>query len=560
MKNNKHDNQPPKNSSERPVAISNKLKKQKRRLFAIIATSLFTLCMAMFIFFTVVACKNKQEIIFSQLTTCFEGYIGSTVRNTSNLEPEKQLAIINHNFNFGYINNVQLFLFDNNTNKLVAERKNAISANAYWQNKEPNTGLLIDYEDFRSSMTDEQYNKISEYLSAEPDSDGKIYRLFCSEYYHDILDVKPSKVEIFKTTEFDGLADEREGEFVESFELNPKNIDKLTLRTTETSIDNYIINDFFFGKYEIENLLAQIEGKQEYTYFDFPFGSLYYTAPLEFIFYYEDIISVDNEYGNFVYKGIYAQKVNLLEWCMEDILLIFFYVFTIFIIVGIIISVIIWKTLKKQIEQENRLRTVTNAMAHELKTPLFIIGGYAENLAENINNDKRTHYAEVITEQTKSMNELVSKMLDFSKLDSESFIPAIEKFDLSATIKEVAENYQLNKNQLECDKNFLIDADKKLITSVIENLIDNAVKYSTDREKISVKLINGTLTVQNPYRAVTKQEIDDMWKPYYRSTEKEKADGHGLGLAIVKNILDLHKFKCNAKYSDNNIIFTVIFK
>ena len=105
MKNNKHDNQTRKNASERPVAISNKLKKQKRRLFAIIATSLFTLSMAMFIFFTVVACKNKQEIIFSQLTTCFEGYIGSTVRNTSNLEPEKQLAIINHNFNFGYINN-----------------------------------------------------------------------------------------------------------------------------------------------------------------------------------------------------------------------------------------------------------------------------------------------------------------------------------------------------------------------------------------------------------------------------------------------------------------------
>ena len=86
------------------------------------------------------------------------------------------------------------------------------------------------------------------------------------------------------------------------------------------------------------------------------------------------------------------------------------------------------------------------------------------------------------------------------------------------------------------------------------------MKYSTDISKISIKINNNTLSVSNPYKALTNKELDDMWKPYYRSTEKEKSEGHGLGLAIVKSILDLHKFKYNAKYSDGNIIFSFEFK
>ena len=128
------------------------------------------------------------------------------------------------------------------------------------------------------------------------------------------------------------------------------------------------------------------------------------------------------------------------------------FVFYICAIAGIIIGAVLWKAMKKQLEQEERLRTVTNSMAHQLKTPLFVIGGYAENLAENVNTDKRTHYAQVITEQTNAMNEMVCKMLDYSRLDSESFTLNIERFELTAVAKEIIENYKLDNSQLECKK------------------------------------------------------------------------------------------------------------
>ena len=181
--------------------MKEKLKKQKRRLFAIIAASLFALSMAMFIFFTVIACKTEQEIIFSQLTYNLDSYIGSTVRATESMKEEDRIKLLNHTFNYEYENIVQLKLYDNTTGELLAESRNTLPiSQARWHNYKPYSLGCMDYDDFRNSMTDEQYNKIYEYLSKQPDSDGKIYELFCSEYYYDNTDIRPKKVEVYKST------------------------------------------------------------------------------------------------------------------------------------------------------------------------------------------------------------------------------------------------------------------------------------------------------------------------------------------------------------------------
>ena len=251
----------------------------------------------------------------------------------------------------------------------------------------------------------------------------------------------------------------------------------------------------------------------------------------------------------------YARKFNVLESCSYKLIFMLLFILVVFLITGVIIGAVTWQTLKKQIEQENRLRTVTNAMAHELKTPLFIISGYSENLEENINTDKRAHYCEVINEQTRSMNMLVSKMLDYSKLDSASFNLNIQKFSLTQLTSKILESYMLYDIKLESGGDVNIKADKKLIRCVIENLVDNAVKYTTDINEISVKITDKSFSVSNPCEELTKDEIKDMWQPYHRKAEHNNIEGHGLGLAMVKNILDLHKFKSGAKYMDGTITF-----
>ncbi|MEE0265618.1 MAG: HAMP domain-containing sensor histidine kinase [Acutalibacteraceae bacterium] len=528
--------------------MNKKLKKQKRRLFAGIAIALFLLSLSVCLAFSIMIYHNEQASLYSEAERNFEGYLGSTVNAV------QKKNSLNYFLNLEYDDNVYMFVIDDTTGEVIAERKNAQPFLHLDYDKEIQHIGIIDYENFRESMTDEQYNKISEYLLAE----DKEYVLLCAEYfyYDDDAEIIPKVVEVTEVKQtaediYENIA------MVESFELNPTYNESANYYKVENGEDRYIAKEyieeeFFLGEYNRENLIEYTVGFDEFG-LDFSGASIYYTDWFEFIFVNTEEFYKDEQY---ICTATFAQKINVLESCKKDIIMMNLYIMLLFVITGIILGVVMWRNLKKQIEQENRLRTVTNAMAHQLKTPLFIIGGYSENLAENVNTEKREHYAQVIKEQTISMNEMVCKMLDYSKLDSDNFTLNIEKFELSTLLKEIADCYSLDEAQVDCEADFYIEADKKLIRMAIENLIDNAVKYSEDPGKVSVSLKNNEFTVQNPFREVSKQELKDMWKPYYRTTEKEKADGHGLGLAVVKNIFDLHKFKYSAKYADGNMIFS----
>ncbi len=528
--------------------MKNKFKKQKRKLFAGIAIALFMLSVSVCLCFSIMIYQNEQNSLYRKTEGAFNNYLGSTINNI----PKKDA--LNYFLNLEYDDNIYMTILDETTGEVFAERKNAQS---FWYSdydKNIHHIGVIDYEHFRASMSDEQYNKISKYLLAE----DKNYMLVCTEYFYYDTEVTPKVVEVAEVKKiaedsYDKIAT------IESFELHPEYNPSAVNYKIEDFGDNYIEKEFFLGEYNRENLIEQTKGLESYNIDDYR-GAFYYTGWFEFIYTEVDTFYFENFEEPKLLTATFAQKFNVLESCKDEIIMIVLYILFLFVITGVILGYVMWRNLKKQIEQENRLRTVTNAMAHQLKTPLFVIGGYAENLAENVNTDKRTHYAQVITEQTNAMNEMVCKMLDYSRLDSENFTLKVERFELTSTVKEILENYQLDNSQLEYENEVYIEADKRLIKSVVENLIDNAVKYSTDTSKISIRINNNTLLVKNPYKSVTNQELQDMWKPYYRSTEKEKAEGHGLGLAIVKNILDLHKFKYNASYSEGNIIFKVDFK
>ena len=70
---------------------------------------------------------------------------------------------------------------------------------------------------------------------------------------------------------------------------------------------------------------------------------------------------------------------------------------------------------------------------------------------------------------------------------------------------------------------------------------------------------NKKLTVSNPYKEVSAEEIKKMWEPYHRSTDESDKEGHGIGLAMVKSIMALHGGKCRAEYSDNRRSVTLSF-
>lgn len=547
-----------------------KIKKQKRRLFISVAASLFALSVIVSAVFTVVTFNTEKQLLYSDASS-YASDLFAYLENLSVNERDYAGYFINSTLS----KDEQLILIDND-GVTVAQTKNALPVDfkSYPYYQEEGIGC-IDFDSFKSSMTDEQYKKITDYLLSEKTDDGCYYELLCREFYYYNGDIKPKSIEIVKTIEENVWY--VQDEVIEHFELEPIIIDGLTLYKNGAMQRNVIDKEFVFGNYSRENLFNKVRQNMntddENNIFSYVFSidgsEIYYNTyglgnesslvddgNFSYLYAYYTSFSVRDDNGDVkIYSGTYVKRLNVLESCVNRIAFILIYIFVIFMIVGIILAAVIWHTMKKQLVQEEKLRITTNAMAHELKTPLFIIGGFAENLLENINTDKHSHYAGVILEKTGDVNELVERMLDYSRLDSGYDTLYIEKVNLTNLVKDIFENYDSNRINLEYDNEIFINADKRMMKCAIENLVDNAIKYSDEQDSINIKISDKRFSVSNPCEKLIKSEIDKLWEPYHRLPQHSSESGHGLGLPIVKRILRLHKYKCGATYGNGVITF-----
>ena len=99
----------------------------------------------------------------------------------------------------------------------------------------------------------------------------------------------------------------------------------------------------------------------------------------------------------------------------------------------------------------------------------------------------------------------------------------------------------------------------ELIKTVVQNLTDNAVKYSKPKSEIKLDVTDKTLRVSNPSENLSKAELKAIWQPYVRKDKSRSKKGNGLGLSIVKSILDLHGAKYDAQMKDGEFVCTVTF-
>ena len=233
--------------------------------------------------------------------------------------------------------------------------------------------------------------------------------------------------------------------------------------------------------------------------------------------------------------------------------------FLFFLVIGVILSITLWRVLKTQMEEEQKRREATRALAHDIKTPLFIIAGYAQNLKENVNTDKREHYADKIIERTDEVSEIVHRMLDFTKLDFEHYQICEEEFEFSALLSETVARFQDVPDRKEIvlsTEETFVTADRELMRSVLLNLIDNAMKYAESDTQIDILLKDRVFSVSNVCTGIEKKDLSQLTEPYYRKDSSRNTTGNGLGLAVVKSILELHGTKLMISLKDNVISFS----
>ncbi|MFA5405684.1 MAG: response regulator [Ignavibacteria bacterium] len=231
---------------------------------------------------------------------------------------------------------------------------------------------------------------------------------------------------------------------------------------------------------------------------------------------------------------------------------------------------------KEKAEELNRLKSSFLAnMSHELRTPMVGILGFSEILSSEIDNKELKHFASTIHISGKRLLNTLNLILDMSRLEAEKLDVMLTDANIVSVVDDIvteytilAENKKIYLNIDTKEKEIFSLLDERLFRSVIGNLVDNAIKYTSsggvsvsvekeigkDKEKVVIKVKDTGIGIPEDYLNTIFEEFRQVSEGWSRSYE-----GTGLGLTIAKKYTDLLKGEIKVESQINfGSIFTVI--
>ena len=190
-------------------------------------------------------------------------------------------------------------------------------------------------------------------------------------------------------------------------------------------------------------------------------------------------------------------------------------------------------------------------ISHDLRTPLTMIGGYAE-VMRDIPGENSPENMQIIIDETSRLSSLVTELLDFSKLQAGTLKMEFTVFSLTQAISAILTRYNKLKEQegyqilFDPQEDCSVYADEGRIGQVVYNLINNALTYTGPDKTVTVtQTLEGNqvrIAVHDSGKGIPAEELPLIWNRYYRAKENHKRaiQGSGLGLSIVRSILEAH--------------------
>lgn len=213
---------------------------------------------------------------------------------------------------------------------------------------------------------------------------------------------------------------------------------------------------------------------------------------------------------------------------------------------------------KAQYAFEDYQKSLTNNLAHDLKTPLMAIGGYAENMLETCKNERDKKYLNTILCNISFADNLISRTLQLNRTSEISQIKN-EKFSIVPVIENIIEKYSIildeNDNEIIINGDLTLETDRDLFTAAIENIISNAVLYTKKNGRIDISVKDNTLTVSND--VAEKVDTKNLLMPYVKGDKaRTNRTGSGLGLSIANESLK----RCGAVLKISCVEFKFVAK
>lgn len=252
-------------------------------------------------------------------------------------------------------------------------------------------------------------------------------------------------------------------------------------------------------------------------------------------------------------RGTYLLEDGLGAFLLSGILLI-----------GIFLGLVfVFYSVRQSKHIERIRRDLMNNLTHELKTPISTIGLASEALSDRdiqLDKEQQNYYFELIKSENKRLSLLVQKVLQASLVEKGSMRLYLQPLNIHDIAKDAAKNVamQVRKQGGKIDlslkaTNPIIKADQTHLTSVIFNLIDNALKYSNENPRITISTVQTDEGVEFSVRdngvGIPKEHLGKVFERLYRVPTGNVHDvkGFGLGLSYVKAVVERHGGSINVE-------------
>jgi signal transduction histidine kinase len=229
-------------------------------------------------------------------------------------------------------------------------------------------------------------------------------------------------------------------------------------------------------------------------------------------------------------------------------------------------------SLQQQATMEQERRLFIGAVVHDLRTPLFSLRGYLEGFAKGLADtpEKQARYIAVAQDKTAALERLVSDLFAFTRLEYLDQAPNREPLDLAVLLQRLVDDLgplaeakgihlTLDVPPAPCR----VDGDAHMLTRAVENLLDNALRYTPSggsvRTACTAEPGAVTFTIVDTGPGIPAQDVPHLFTPLYRgeTSRNRRTGGAGLGLAIARRIFRAHGGELTARNGDTGgAVFT----
>lgn len=238
-----------------------------------------------------------------------------------------------------------------------------------------------------------------------------------------------------------------------------------------------------------------------------------------------------------------------------------------------------FRAIQEEREQQQRdfdkkRNLMLSDIAHDLRTPMTTVNGYAKALADGMVTDesKKQEYLNAIQNKSVRMNELINLLFEYAKLDSEGFRLDKTKLDLCELLRENAALAYSDIEEAGMDfevripeEPYYINADSIQLSRVVTNLLNNAVRHNPKGTTITLSMKEEAagvmVVVADDGNTIPDDISGHIFEPFAKGDSSRRSGGSGLGLSIAKKVIDMHGWdlKFVSKPDDRNTKAFVIW-